>query len=206
MKFGLVVGCHWVCANVLCFLLLREVVHKKHKGGTWTGTWEVWETYAQKMWMDSGQGEFDLCGQGLREELPSLSFCSLQPLLSVLNHCHSLGVFCSLLSRLQEDTVQRLRMGFWALPRRRSSATARPLCMRCCRRRGAGAGWAWISQPCSLWGSKTSEKRQMPTSWMWLKKTGKEKELCSVKSSEGEKEVLYYLCAFCLIAVIVVNI
>lgn len=120
----------------------------------------------------------------------SLNFCSLQPLLSVLTHCHSLGVFCSLLSRLQEDTVQRLRMDFWALPRRRSSATARPRCTRCCRRRGAGAGWAWINQLCSRWGSKTSEKRQMLTSWMWLKKTGKEKELCSVKSSEGEKEVL----------------
>lgn len=137
----------------------------------------MWVIHPQEMCVDSRWGEFGFCGQGRAQGVEgrtSFSFCFLQPLLSVLNHRHCLGVFCSLLSRLQEDTVLRLRMDFSVLPRRRSSATARPLCMKCCRRRGAGAGWAWISQLCSLWGSKTSEKRRMPTSWMWLKKTGKE--------------------------------
>lgn len=107
----------------------------------------------------------------LREELlPVFVPCNLS-----CQFCwHSLGVFCSLLSRLQEDTAQRPGMDFWVLPRRRSSATAKPLCMKCCRRRGAGAEWAWTSQLCSPWGSKTSEKRQMPILWMSLKKTGKE--------------------------------
>lgn len=138
----------------------------------------MWEIHPQEMWMDSRQGEFNLCrGRGRAQGVEgraSFSFCSLQCLLSVPNHWHSLGVFCSLLFRLQEDTVQRLRMDFWVLPRRRSSATAKPRCMKCCRRKGAGAEWAWINQLCSLWGSKTSEKRQMLTLWMSLKKTGKE--------------------------------
>lgn len=56
MKFGLVVGCHWVCENVLCFLLLGKLVREKQKGSTWIGTREMWEIHPQEMWMDSRQG------------------------------------------------------------------------------------------------------------------------------------------------------
>lgn len=159
--------------NVLCFLLLGNLVHKKQKDDTWLGV------HLQKMWMTSRQVELGLwCDQVKTQGIEgrtSFNFCSMKPLLSTFSTTNVPHVmFCFLSFRLQEDTFQRLKTDFWVLHRKKSSAIVKPRFMKCCKRKEDGVEWVWINQLSFLWGSKTSEKRQMLILWMWLKKTGKE--------------------------------
>lgn len=76
-------------------------------------------------------------------------------------------------NRLLEDLMPKRKMDFWALPKRRSSPTARPPCVRSYRKREGGQVSAWTSLLSFHWGSRTSGRKQTPTSLMLSKKTGK---------------------------------
>lgn len=174
INFGLVGGLHWVCENVLCFLLLGTLVPRLQREAKRC----CLNQYAlQKMWMISRQVRLGLwhdqveaqCAEGRT----SFNLCSIKAFLLSQPLMFSV-VFCFLSFRVQEDTVQRLKMDFWVLHRKKSSAIVKPRFMKCYRRKEDGVEWVWINQLFFLWGSKTSERKQMLTLWMWLKKTGKE--------------------------------
>lgn len=94
---------------------------------------------------------------------------------STLAHPRVTSMSASLLSwgRLLVDIILRPKMDFWALPKKRSSPTARLLCVRSYRKREDGQVSAWTSLLSFHWDSRTSGRKQMPTLLMLSKKTGK---------------------------------
>lgn len=82
--------------------------------------------------------------------------------------------------RFLEVIIPKHRTDSSALPKRRSSPTARPPCVRSYRKRESGQVSAWTSLLSFHWDSRTSGRKQTPTLLMLSKKTGK-RELWELK-------------------------